>query len=634
MSSGLFNIGISALSAAQANLRTTGHNVANSQTDGYSRQTVELQAQTPIFLGGNYVGSGVTIGGVNRSYDGFLVNQVRVYSSSHNQASTLASYAGSVDQLLADQNVGMMPVIQSFFGAMQDVANDPSSITPRQALLNQGGTLVDRFHYLNQRLEEMRSQVNDQMKNTVAEINGYATEIADLNRQIVVGGAAALPNDLLDKRDALINKLSERIAVTTATDSNGATNVYIGNGQSLVVGFSPLQLSVQKNSYDINVNEIAIATGGAGTVQISNMITGGTLGGLLNFRNKVLDPAQDDLGRLAMGFSSTVNAQHALGQDLNGNFGTNVFQTSSLQVLPASGAPAVVSANLSNATALTGDEYTLTYNGGNSYTLVRNSDQQTTAINTGGASPYTTPAVDGFTLTLTAGAAAGDTFLIRPTRVGALNIQSLLTDPRTIAAAAPITTNVSPANAGNGQISVGSVTSTANLPLPANVTLTYNLGTNDFTVTGAVPAAGPIPYVSGGTIAFNGLQFSITGTPSNGDQFVIKNNTNGVGDNRNALLMAGLQTQSLLANGSETYADTYGGLVANVGIQTNSAQITEKAQKDLLQQAQESQQAVSGVNLDEEAANLVKFQQLYQAAAQIISTSNTIFQTLLNATSR
>ncbi|MBI3771293.1 MAG: flagellar hook-associated protein FlgK [Gammaproteobacteria bacterium] len=634
MSSGLYNIGVGTLAAAQTNLRTTAHNVANAQTEGYSRQRVELETQTPLFLGGNYLGSGVKLGGITRSYDSFLVGQVRAYNSSYSQAKTFASQSGLVDQLLADSNVGMMPAVQSFFGAMQDVANDPSAITPRQALLNQAGTLVDRFHYLNQRFEEMRSQVNGQMKDTVAEINSYASEIADLNKQIVIAGTNNSPNDLLDRRDTLINKLSEKIAVTTVPDTNGAVNVFIGNGQPLVIGFSPMQLSVQPNKFDININEVVVSTGGAGTVQISNMITGGTLSGLLNFRNNVLDPAQDELGRLAMGFASTINAQHTLGQDLNGNLGTNFFQNPALQVLPATGAPAVVVANLSNATQLTGKEYMLTYNGGNSYTLIRNSDQQTTAINTGGASPYTTPVVDGFTLTLTAGAAAGDQFLIRPTRGGALGIQDLLADPRTIAAAAPIATSVVPANSGSGIISAGSVTSTANLPLPGNVTLTYNTGPNNFTVTGAVPGAGPIPYVASGTIAFNGLQFSISGNPANGDQFVIANNVGGMGDNRNVLLIAGLQTQRLLANGSETYGDTYGGLVSTVGIQTNSAQITEKAQADLLQQAQESQQAVSGVNLDEEAADLVRFQQLYQAAAQVITTANTIFQTLLSAVGR
>lgn len=643
MASGLYNVGITALAAAQASLRTASHNISNAQTEGYSRQRVDLGTQTPLFVGGSFIGAGVKLDAISRSYDSFLTSQVRVYNASHSRADVMSSQTSQVDQLLSNANIGMMPVIQSFFGALQDVANDPSSMTPRQALLNQSGTLVDRFHALNQRFEEMRTQMNGQLSDNVAEINSYAIEIADLNKQIVLFGKGSPPNDVLDRRDLLLSKLSEKISVSTVDQSDGSVNVFIGNGQSLVIGFDAMQLSVQQNAFDINVNEIAITTGGGLSVQVSNMITGGSLGGLLEFRKTVLDPAQNDLGRLAIGIASTFNDQHKLGQDLNGNLGTNFFQVPALQVLPASGVPAVVAANLSNATQLTGDEYTLTFNGGNSYTLVRNSDQQTTAINTGGVSPYTTPAVDGFTLTLTAGAAAGNQFLIRPTRGGALGIQDSLTDPRTVAAAAPIRTAKVLTNTGTGIITPGSVTSVANLPLPADVTLTYNSATTDFTVAGAVPAVANIPYVPGGTISFNGIEFSITGTLSGGsagppvippDQFVISKNTGGVGDNRNALLLAGLQTQRVLANGSESYSDAYGGLVADVGIKASSAQIAEKAQADLLQQTEEAQQAASGVNLDEEAANLMKFQQLYQAAAQVITVANTIFQTLLNAVAR
>lgn len=643
MASGIYNIGVTALAAAQTSLATTAHNVANAQTEGYSRQRVDLTTQIPMFLGGSFIGSGVKLDSISRAYDGFLTNQVRVYNSSHSRAEVMATQAGQVDQLLSDVNIGMMPVMQSFFGSLQDVANDPSSITPRQTLLNQSGMLVDRFHALNQRFEELRTQVNGALSDNIAEINSYSAEIADLNKQIVLFGKGNPPNDILDRRDALLAKLSEKISVNTVTQTDGSINVFIGNGQTLVLGFDASNLLVERNNFDINVNEIAVSNAGSASVQISNLISGGTLGGLLDFRRTVLDPAQNDLGRLAIGIAETFNTQHKLGQDLNGNLGTDFFKVPSLQVMPGSGVPGVVAANLTNAGQLTGDEYTLTFNGGNSYTLVRNSDQQTTAINTGGVSPYTTPAVDGFSLTLTAGAAVGDQFLIRPTRGGALGLLDNITDPRAVAAAVPIRTAAATTNTGNGIITQGKVTSVANLPLPANVTLQYNGLTNDFTVVGAVPPVGNIPYVPGATIAFNGLEFSITGTLSGGsvgppvipqDQFIISNNTGGVGDNRNALLLAGLQTQRVLANGGESYSDAYGGLVADVGLRANSAQISEKAQADLLRQTTQAQQAASGVNLDEEAANLMKFQQLYQAAAQVVTVANSMFQTLLNAVSR
>lgn len=633
MSSGMLGVGVSGLLAYQRSLQTVSHNIANANTDGYSRQRVDLGTQTPLLLGSSYIGTGVTIQNVSRVYDSFLVSQVRNYTTSYNQAQTYADHAGLIDEMLADPQVGLMPAIQDFFSSVQGVANDPSAIPSRQAMITQGQTLADRFKYLDQRYEDIRSQVNQEISDNVAEVNSLAQQIADINRNIVLAPGTTPPNDLLDTRDKLLNELSQRVSVSTVQQDNGAVNVFIGKGQVLVLNFDSNKLAVTQNKYDISQSEVSVDTGSGGNLEISNYISGGKLGGLIDFRNNILEPAQNSLGALAIGMGDTFNAQHRLGQDLNGALGADFFNVSGLQVLPSTGAPSAVVANIADSKQLQGNDYVLRYDGANNYTLTRSSDNQTFAINTGGSSPYTTSNIDGFNLTITAGAAVGDSYLIRP-KSAASQLDVALTSPREVAAAAPIVAQQGAANTGTGVITPGTVTDTSSLPLGgAGITLTYNAGT--INIAGATPAS--VPYVNGGTILLNdpgngtGISVSISGTPANGDTFTIGDNTNGIGDNRNALLLGQLQTTRLLDNGNASYDEFYGGMVADVGIKTNQAQIVRDSQSRLMDQAQNARDAMSGVNLDEEAANLVKFQQAYQAASQIIVTSNTMFQSLLAA---
>ncbi len=634
MASGMLGVGISGLLAYQRSLQTVSHNIANANTEGYNRQRVELGTQLPQRVGPNFIGNGVTIEGVSRVYDSFLTNQVRTYTASYNQADIYAQHAGMIDELLADPKVGLMPTIEGFFNAVQGVANDPSAIPARQALITQGETLVDRFKYLDKRYEDLRTQVNQQLNGNVAEINSFAKAIARVNREIVLSPNGLPPNDLLDSRDILLNKLSERVSITTLLQDNGAIDVFMGKGQILVLNFDANELVITKNKYDISQSEVSIDSGVGGNLEISDFISGGKLGGLIDFRNNVLAPAHNAIGTLAIGFAESFNAQQKLGQDLNGNLGTGFFTTPSLQVLPGLGSPSTVVAGLADVTQLTKDDYVLRFDGGNNYSLIRSSDKKLFSINTGGASPYTTAAMDGFNLTITSGAAVGDSYLIRPGKTGATQLDVNITSAREVAAGSPIRTQKSIGNSGSGQISPGSVTNTSTLPLGGGgITLTYNAG--NIMISGASPAS--VPYVNGGKILLNnpgdgtGIEVVINGIPSNGDTFNIDNNSNGVGDNRNALLLGELQTQRILDGGNASYDEFYGGMVADVGIKTNQARVANESQLRLLDQARNSRDALSGVNLDEEAANLVKFQQAYQAASQIIVTTNSMFQSLLAA---
>ncbi|MDA8362254.1 MAG: flagellar hook-associated protein FlgK [Gammaproteobacteria bacterium] len=640
---------VSGLLAFQTEMATIGNNIANVNTPGYSRERVQLTPSPPQYTGAGYIGTGVQVSSVQRIYDQYLAGQLNSATSANSQLQNYSQLATQVGNLLADPQAGLSPNLQSFFNAVQGVASDPSSTSARQVMLSQGQSLVSNFQYLDSQLTSLGSGVNTQITNSVNQINSLATSIAKLNGQITqLQGTAGgqQPNTLLDQRDELINQLSQQVAVTTVPQTDGSVNVFIGNGQSLVMGSTAIPLSVVPNTYDATRSEVGYTVGGV-TTDISNQITGGTLGGALAFRDQVLNPSENALGQVAIGLAATFNAQSRLGMDQNGNINQNFFNTidqSSPQVLPSStntgSPPATIGATVTDVSALTTSDYRLDRTA-TGYTLTRLSDNTVTNLTNFPGAPQT---VDGVTLSLASGTiAVGDSFMIEPTRTAAANIGLAISSTSQIAAAAPISTAVAtnasgvPTNQGTGAISAGSVSNTTNLPLSGAITLTYDASTQQFNVTG-----GP-----GGTLAYNpatdsggkqfsfptygGATFTISGVPANGDSFVISNNANAVSDNRNALALAGLATQSTLANGTASYNGAYSDLIANVGTQTQNANTSSTAQQAVLNQVTQQVNSVSGVNLDQEAASLVQYQQAYQAAAQMISTSSSLFQTLIAA---
>jgi len=717
----IFGIGLSGLAAAQQALTTTGHNISNVNTDGYSRQTVELSARPPQGSGGYFIGSGVDVVNIKRVYDEFLVGQVRTNTSSFSSADTLQQFSGIMDNLLGNPNTGLSAGIEKFFSAVHDVANNPSSLAVRQTLLSQSGSMVSQFHNINDSINQQNAQVNTAIKSSVSEINALATTIADLNGKIANTGhtgTSGAPNDLLDQRDAALDKLAKLTSVSIVKEDSGAVSVFVGNGQSLVVGIQTQALSAIPNRYDPTRYEVGYSSGG-GNVEVSRQLSGGSLGGLLNFRNQVLDPAKNALGRVAIAMASGSNTQHRLGMDLNGALGGDLFTVAAPEVLPSStnAGAGSVTGTLINANDLTTSDYNLVYNGANNYSLTRLSDGQTTAINTGGNSPYTTTEVDGISLTIASGATAGDKFLIRPTRLGADDLSTVITDPAKIAAAVPVAVAASLSNIGSasaGAVSVNKpddrvmiqftgtnafdvIDQTTGATLAQNLTYTSgsNISFNGWTVQVAdgsgTPAAGDkfyvdhivtsadaansggadigqaalnppdpnltdtvtitftsattfnvagattgtptnaVSYTSGGVISYNGWNFRISGTPATGDTFTIGPNTNGVGDNGNMQQIAALQTQLTLDGGKATFQDAYGQIVSDVGTKAREAGTSRDALNALLKQSTDARSAVSGVNLDEEAANMLKFQQAYQAAAKVIGISETLFQSILSA---
>lgn len=628
MSGSIFSIGVSGLNTAQAGLLTTSHNISNAATEGFTRQTVVQTNRFPQFTGSGFFGQGVEVDTVKRLYSQFLDTQVLSAQTQASYLDTFVAQARQIDNMLADPTSGLSPALQSFFSGVQDVAANPSSVPSRQSMISLGQALVSRFQAIDARLSEIRDGVNQQVGGVVESINTLASGIATLNRQIVTSqSTSAKPaNDLLDQRDMLVADLNKLVRVNVVTEADGSYNVFIGTGQSLVVGTTTLTLTSRPSTEDPTSLDIGYLVGATTVSLPAEYLQGGELGGLLAFRSQTLDPAQNQLGRVATVLADTFNAQHRLGQDLKGALGGDFFSVPQalVQSRTTNTGSGVIGATLANVGALAASDYRITFTGGN-YQVLRLSDntQQTFAT-----LPQT---VDGVTLDLVSGAPnSGDSFLVQPTRYAARDVRVSLTDTALIAAAAPVRTGAAIANLGDAKISAGVVSSVTNLPLPGTVTFTYAQATNQFTVSGAVPAAGPFAYTAGSPITFNGLTVSFTGTPANGDTFTISNNTGGVADNRNALLLAQLQTVQTMANGTASYQSGYSQLVSNVGNDTREAQVQLKAQDALVKQTREAQQSFSGVNLDEEAANLIRYQQAYQASGKVLQVASTLFATLLD----
>lgn len=630
----IFNVGVSALLATQRALGTVGHNIANANTPGYSRQRVEFAARPPQASGEVFLGKGVDISEVARLTNQFLVNQVRVGTSSHSQASVTHEFASQLNNMLADAQAGLSPALNEFFNGLQDLGNDPSSVPARQALLGQAQTLVARFQGQWARIDEVSLAINDRIEDDVAQINDLARSLADINREIVLSSGragSAGANDLLDRRDQLLNELSQFVGVQTFVQDDGALNVTIGNGQVLVVGGTATGLSVVNSPTDASRKEVAYDVGSGPSI-ISGNLTSGELGALLDFREDLLEPTRNALGRLAAAMAQAFNAQHREGMDLDGALGGDFFSITAPSVSTSSantGAGTVSAAfDATDIGGLTTSDYSLTFTAGN-FVLTRLSDNTVTTL--GGPGTYN---VDGLTLTLGGAPAAGDVWLIQPTRHVARDIALALSDVRDIAAANPLRSRSLLANGGDPRVSAPEVLNAANANLLDTVTITFDNPPTTFDVidtTTATTLASNVAYTSGMTVSFNGSRVQLTGTPRAGDQLTVEYNAGGIGDNTNARLLAALQGTSILDGGTANFEDAYGAMVGEVGTQTQQAQTAKSALKTLLDHAVNSREEVSGVNLDEEAADLLRFQQAYQAAARVVASANQIFEELLNA---
>lgn len=666
---GLLNIGLTGLNAAQTQLATASHNISNAGVTGYHRQTVTQTPMPAQFSGSGFVGQGTLVASVTRSYSQFLETQV---AQADNRRAEYAAYGQQVSQinnLLADSSYGLMPALDNFFAGTQEVAANPTSIPARQTLLSSAQTLVTRFQAMSTRLSEIRQGVEGEIADTVEGINHRAEQIAEMNRFIVVAESAGdrvQANDLRDQRNLMLSELNQLVKVNAVEERDGSVSVFIGSGQSLVVGAKASRLAVVPSSTDAQRGTIALegANGGAGSALPERLLSGGKLAGLLGFRSESLDTAQNRLGLVAASLATAFNKQHELGVDLNGELGQAFFKLGAIDVQP-SGA-AAVGFDPDAIGQLTDNDYALSFDG-TDYTL-RN--LKTSASITIAADA--TASFEGLRITTPAAAAAvltaGESTLIQPTRNAAQDIALALTDTRQIAAGSPVAVAAAAGNTGTGAVSgivvsdLSGMAQTGGVPDFGEITLGFS-ATSPLTLTssfvpalpaGATASLSPASYdkseAGGKTFTLTitpdpllqpdttfSFGFKLAGMPAAGDRFVFSPSEKGVADNRNASLLGALQSGKLLfnagsaADGAPTTSigGAYAQLVSSVGNKTREMQVNEKAQQAQLDQASSTRDALSGVNLDEEAANLVRYQQAYQASAKVMSLAQRLFDEVL-----
>ncbi|MDH5183554.1 MAG: flagellar hook-associated protein FlgK [Gammaproteobacteria bacterium] len=646
--------GISGLLMSQRNISVVSHNVTNVNLDGYSRQRTDMLTNNPSYSSAGYIGNGGYVSNTYRAYDTFLQRQLVENTSSSDYYSTFHNYALQMDNMLADPNSGLSPALESFFKANQGVANDPTSVPAREVLLTNAESMVQRFGVIYDRMDALRESVNLEISNIIPEVNSIAREIGALNESIAGSPGRArgvLPNDLLDRRDQLIVEISKYVEVQTLEQPNGSLNVYVGNGQAIVNDFESYDLTLEVNQYDTSVLEIGYQTSNTSSTNVSSLIKGGRLGALLDLRSDIIDPIQNSLGRIAYAVTDSYNAQHKLGMDLNSSLGLDFFSVGPSEVFPDlnnTGA-ATFTATITDTNLLTESDYRLSFDGAN-YSLTRLSDNTVDGPIAPGALPYIT--AEGFEIDNIAGApAAGDSFLIRPTRAGARTMGLVIDNTSEIAAATPVRAELNLNNIGSGTATMTGVfdttgaefTTTAQTLTPEIAIVFDPLVPNQYDilqvnppgpnlVTGAVyNQTTGLDVVADNALGF-GYEVHIAGKPGLGDRFDISYNLQGVKDNGNMLELSGLQSTKSMLGTSATYNDAYSSIITKVGTRTHQADIANRAQETLLRQSQNARESVSGVNLDEEAANMLRFQQAYQAAAQVISSANQMFDTLLAAT--
>ncbi|MDB5777106.1 MAG: flagellar hook-associated protein FlgK [Herbaspirillum sp.] len=652
MSSSIMSIGESALFAAQTALATTSHNIANASVTGYNRQIVDQASAGAQDTGSGFIGQGTVVNNVSRVYDQMLSTQVLSSQASSSSYTAYSSSISQIDNVIGDTNAGLSTALQTFFAGLQDLTANPSTDSSRQSALSSAQTLAARFQSLASQFTDSNNAVNSTVTSSVTSLNAYATELATLNDSIVQAQAATgdTPNDLLDQRDSVLANMNKIVKVSTMMESNGAMDVSIGNGQPLVQGDQVSTLVATPSADDPSQMGIGVVSNG-NTIRLpDSSFTGGSLGGTLAFRSQTLNPAKNELGQIATVMASDFNAQNALGLDQNGNPGGNFFNIDPPTVISKTGnsPTASLTATVTDASQLTTSDYQMKFDGTN-YTITRLSDGNQTVI----AGPPTTypnpaPEVDGVTFNAPT-MAAGDSFTIKPTANAAASLSVALSDPSAIATAAPIATSSASTNTGNGTISAGSVdknfltTPAPTLPLtatfgtpPTSFTLTQGAppGTAvtpaNVLVNGVAASANPIPYTAGATITYQGMSFVLNGTPAATDSFTVAANTGASGDNRNIQLMAAMQTTPTI-NGS-SFQDAYSSIVSQVGNQANQMNVLGAAETSRLTSLTTAQQSESGVNTDQELANMVQQQSAYQAAAKIIQAVSDMFTVIFALT--
>lgn len=631
--SDLFSTSVSGLLAFQRALNVTSNNISNVATPGYSKENANFTERPGQAYSSGYIGSGTDIKSVTRSYDELLAGQVRSSQSSFSNFDTYATQAAQIDNMLSDPKTGLTVSLQNLINAYQTVANSPSTTAQRQALLSQANGIAQQMQNYNTQLQTYSGGIEQGIGSDITQVNTLTDGIAKLNQQIAAGLASTgqTPNQLMDQRDQMLDQLSQYISVNTATQADGSLNVYVGTGQPLVIGATSQQLQATPNQYNASESQVSIVGGGGKTTDITSTITGGQLGGLLAVRDQVLRPAENTLGQFSVGLATLVNQSQGAGVDLTGATGKPMFAVGGVISTASSvnTGTSSVTTTRTDLSSLTTDDYILRQTGGTWKLTDEATGQDVPMTGTGtAADPF--KAV-GLSLVVAGTPANGDSFEIRPTAGASASMRVLLTSPAQIAAASSIQTTGAAANTGNGAVA-SSVVSDPSVWVPGAYKISFTSASAYQVTDASNNVVGTGSYSSGTPITFKGASVTITGSPANGDTFNVgAAGASNVGDNSNAFALIDSLNAAKLDGGTTSLSSVANNLVSQVGVQTQQAQANASAQKAVNASATDTRNNLSGVNLDEEAAKMVQYQQAYSACAQLIQASNTMFNTLISA---
>ncbi|MBA6059594.1 flagellar hook-associated protein FlgK [Pseudomonas juntendi] len=672
----LINIGMSGLGAAQSGMYTLGNNIANADVESYSRQQNVQKSKGGQQVGQVFIGSGTTLADVRRVYNAFLENQLRTTTSLSSEASTYLNQITPLDTALSSSDTGITAALQSFFTAMQDSAAKPTEDASRQLLLTSAQSLAKRFNTLSAQLNQQNSNINANMASLTDQVNNLTKTIADLNEQISrVSAISGQPNDLLDQRDGAVRELNKLIGADVV-ERDGNYDIYLKNGQALVLGKTTQTLGVAPSATDPTRMSL-ILNRGSTKMDITSTTSGGELGGLIRYRSETLDPALNELGRVALVVADAINSQLAQGIDKNGDFGATLFgdinsaaAISQRSIAKQNNSPGSgnLDVTIKDAGKLTTSDYQVTFTSDKQYTVRKLPDG--TDMGSYSLDDDPAPVIDGFTLALNGGGlSAGDSFKITPTRNAAANIETVLTDPKRLALAAPLSATSGSGNKGTGVITQPTLTSELDISDAAQRSLLQTglkystpvklvFGDNStspqaykmYDAKGTEIGSGTIvpgqdnklqlsvPMVDGNGNSLGSsftFEMNVSGAPQNGDSYTVALTGAGSADNRNSQSVIDLQTKPTVevgANGKGiSFTDAYAKLASGVGGKAGQAQMDGDATSALHTSAQDSRDGVSGVSIDEETGNLIKFQQYYTASSQIIKAAQETFATLINS---
>ena len=643
--SGILNVGTRALMANQIALQTAGNNIANVNTVGYSRQSAVMQTVPGQFSGAGYIGKGVEVATIERTYSEFLTRQAAIAGATSSGDTARADKMRQLETLFQGGTSGLGAAVSDMLNAFSDVASAPTDLTARTVALTRISETALRMSNTSTSMDDLQQNLTIELKNKINSINSLASGIASVNEKIArAQGNGQPPNDLLDQRDQLVRELNQYVQTSSIPASDGTVGIFIGGSQALVLGNTAAAISLTADDFGVQNSMLSLTRNGQTVALNEATLGGGEVPGLLRFQNTDMAEARNLLGRYTLAVTTSMNEQHKLGLDLDGNVGGNLFTPVDIGAagnILAPKAPATLNTGnatlgltISDVTKFAASDYEVIFTSAATGNITRRSDGVITAF---GAVPIT---IDGMTLGVTAGAAnAGDRFLLRPFNASASNISAEFSSPRALAVASPVAGKMGANNTGSLQLTA--LTARTNPPANVPVTLTFTgvPSSNSYTRS---DVAGTFSYTSGQAIegsvpATSPLsQWSITlqGIPKPGDTFQVEaqpaafRNLN----SGNASAMMNLRDVAMFDGAVMT--DGYASLISQVGIRTQSANYAAEVSSAIADGLERGRTCVAGVNLDEEASKLLQYQQAYQASAKVIQIAQGIFDTLIQTVSR